>query len=98
MRIAHGEEFDNERFTLFNIDADFLAGLHAVKEDRSRQNAGVAMTGLMTNEVRRDAWIEQMGGQIAVTDLRRLLVSFAGQKLPHGLEIDGRQTRSRPTP
>ena len=43
-----------------DVDADFLARLHAVEEHRRRQHAGIGILRLMRGEVGEDARIEQM--------------------------------------
>ena len=43
VRIADGQELDDQRLALFDVHADFIAGVHAVEEHRRGQHAHVGM-------------------------------------------------------
>ena len=43
VRIADGQELDDQRLAPFDVDGDFLARLVAVEETRRRQDAGVGI-------------------------------------------------------
>ena len=47
MGVAHGEEFDDERFAGFDVDGDFFADGEAVEEDGGGENADVVVLGWM---------------------------------------------------
>src|SRR5207245_8318619 len=88
VRVADGQELDNQRLALLDVYADFFAGLHAVEEDGRWQHAGVGILVLMAGELGEDPRIEELGDHVAVVDTAlELLFQLAAR----GREIGGRQ-------
>ncbi len=79
---------------VLDVDADFLARLHAVKEHRRRQHAGVRIACLVLGQVGKNTRVQQVTEQLTVVDWAMHQLLDGG---PGGGEIGGRQRRSRPS-
>ena len=66
VRVADRQELDDQRLARLDIDAGFLARLHAVEEHVGRQNARVRIVALMFGEIGEHARIEQIGQHVAI--------------------------------
>ena len=66
VRVADGEELDDQRLAFLDFDADFLADLLAVEENRRREHAGVGVLLLVGGELLEDLRIEQIREHVAL--------------------------------
>src|SRR5712672_3630249 len=87
MRIARGEEFDDERFALFDLDSDFLTGPQTIEKCGSRQPTDVGICLAKFIVFQEDVRIEQVAQQIVASNRmsdflfeRLLLVSQIGRR------------------
>ncbi len=77
MRIADGQEADDQRLPFLDFRCEFLACLLAVEENRRGEHAGIGILLLMSGELFKDLWIEQVREDVATIgfstrDLRHL--------------------------
>src|SRR5271157_6515492 len=66
LRVAQGDELDDQRFAWLDVHAHLLARLHAEEEDRGRQHAGVRILLLVGIELREHTWIEKIAEDLAL--------------------------------
>jgi len=68
MRIADGQELDDEPLSLLDLDSDFLAELQAVEKRRSGKNADIGISLAELVVFQKDFGIQKIAQQFVATD------------------------------
>ena len=65
VRLAHGQQLDDQGLARLDLDLDLLARLGPEEEDRRGQDRGVGIGPLVGGQIGEDARIEQVAQRIA---------------------------------
>ncbi len=88
VRIADGQERDDQRLARLDVDGNLFARFEAGEEDGGRQTAGVAILAAMLDEVLEHLGIQQAGDDVLVG---RFAAEEFPQRVAGGVEIGRRQ-------
>src|SRR5262249_54549129 len=94
MRLPCREVAHDQAFAAFDVDADLLAGLHAVEKHRCGKDRGVAIQYALADVVRPHPLIHEMGSAVLIRHGPR---EPWLERCALGSEIGGGHLRTRPS-